>query len=375
MRRAAGATTTVALTGAAIVLAAGACGVAARAAVRRIRRLPDPVPPDRLRREPLGATTMVSRPDGTRLRVVVGGHEDAPTVVLAHGIALTLQEWNLVWDLLIDRGYRVVTFDQRGHGRSTIGADGVGVRAMAADCLAVLEATGTSGAILVGHSMGGFLALQALLDLPGTADRLAGLVLAATFAGDVLKGAPQNRAEVPVVRSHLATRLGHSPTASTLFAASFFGPKPSPAMLQALLDMVLAQDLTPLLPLLEAFTTEDLWPRLGAVRVPTVVVCGRSDRATPPRDSARLVAGIRGSRVVWVEHAGHMLPWEAPATLVDAVHEVEALVQSARRAAPRLSVPGDGAAGGPPRNPAGRHVGRPSEHSRQVPPQGRTRRP
>ena len=156
---------------------------------------------------------------GLRVRVAGAG----PTVVLAHGIALTMGEWNLVAALLLADGYRVVAFDARGHGQSTIGSQGVSAPAMAADLAAVLEATQVTDAILVGHSMGGFLALEAVLEVPGVPDRLAGLVLVASFAGDILDGAPQNRAEAPILRSHLLPRLTANPTIGTLNDQSSMG--------------------------------------------------------------------------------------------------------------------------------------------------------
>ena len=300
-------------TAATVVVAAAA----ARAVATRLRRLPDPVLLADLLREPPGADMIVHRPDGTRLRVRVCGA--GPTVVLAHGLALSLGEWNLVSPLLLADGYRVVAFDARGHGQSTIGGQGIDAAAMAADLAGVLEATGTTDAVLVGHSMGGFLALQAVLDVPGVADRLAGLVLVASFAGDILDHAPQNRAEAPMLRSHLLPRLAANPTVGTLFAASFFGPRPSPAMLTAFLRQVLAGDHEPLLPLLDAFTARDLLGRLPEVQVPTVVVCGLADHTAPPRDSQRIAAAIPGARAVWVEDVGHMIPWESPTTIRDAV--------------------------------------------------------
>ena len=310
--------------GAAGVAAVGvaALGVAAVAQARaaRIRELPDPVPLEDLLRDPPGQDTIVERSDGTRLRVRVAGA--GPTVVLAHGIALTLREWNLVAELLLADGYRVVAFDARGHGQSTIGSHGVSAPVMAADLAAVLEATHATDAVLVGHSMGGFLALEAVLEVPGVPDRLAGLVLVASFAGNILDGAPQNRAEAPILRSRLLPRLTANPTIGTLFAASFFGPHPSPAMLTAFLRMVLARDNAPLLPLLDAFTTDDLFARLPTVQVPTVIVCGLADRTAPPRDSRRMAAAIPASRTIWVEGAGHMLPWETPHVIRDAVATV-----------------------------------------------------
>lgn len=308
--------------------AVGAVLLAARARARRIRTFPDPVALEDLLREPTGEELIVERPDGTQLRVRVAG--TGPTVVLAHGIALTLEEWNLVTDLLRADGYRVVVFDARGHGQSTIGTQGISAPVMAADLAAVLEATSAKNAILVGHSMGGFLALEAVLEVPAARERLGGLVLVASFAGDILDGAPQNRAEAPFLRSHVLPRLTANPTIGTLFAASFFGPRPSPAMLTAFLDLIQSRDHEPLLPLLDAFTSDDLLARLPAIDLPTLIVCGLADRTTPPRNSQRLATAIPGARTVWVPGAGHMLPWEAPASIRDAVARVTVTVDAGR---------------------------------------------
>ena len=109
---------------------------AARAAVARIERNPDPFPRDLLAREPERKEVLINRPDGTALRAMVAGQ--GPPVVLAHGGYMTLGQWNIVWDALVARGYRLIAFDQRGHGRSTLGAAGMGSESMAADYAAVL---------------------------------------------------------------------------------------------------------------------------------------------------------------------------------------------------------------------------------------------
>ena len=97
-------------------MAAGAVAVVgARRQVHAIASSPDPYPYELVSKEPVGETTFVERPDGTRIRVVSAG--TGPTVVLAHGIYMSVIEWTVLWDLLLERGYRVVAFDQRGHGR------------------------------------------------------------------------------------------------------------------------------------------------------------------------------------------------------------------------------------------------------------------
>jgi alpha-beta hydrolase superfamily lysophospholipase len=98
---------------------AGAIGAtgwqAIRAAVARIEANPDPYPRERLAREPEGEEVLINGSDGTVLRAISAG--EGPAVVLAHGFGVTVAEWNLVWDALVERGHRVIAFDQRGHGR------------------------------------------------------------------------------------------------------------------------------------------------------------------------------------------------------------------------------------------------------------------
>jgi non-heme chloroperoxidase len=129
---------------------AGWCAArAAVAAVAAIERNPDPFPRDQLAREPEGEQVLILRPDGTVIRAVVAG--EGPTVVLANAYGTPLAEWNIVWDKLLDRGHRVISFDQRGHGRSTIGSAGIGSESMAADDAAVLEHFDVHDGVLVGH--------------------------------------------------------------------------------------------------------------------------------------------------------------------------------------------------------------------------------
>ena len=302
--------------------ALGAGALTARAMAARIRRNPDPIPYDRLVREPEGEEVWVARPDGTRLRAVVAG--EGPPVVLAHGYGVSLLEWNIVQPALVEAGHRVIVFDQRGHGRSTLGSDGAGPGPMAADLPAVLEHFDVRDGVLVGHSMGGFLAIRALTGHPELARRLRGLVLFATFAGRINDGAPQNRLQIPLLEAGVLQRLARIPAVGVLFGAAQCGRRPSPAMISVFLDAFLAQDHVPLLPVLRAFAHEDHYPELPGITVPTVVMVGDADRTTPWRHSRMLAAGIPGARLVTVPDAGHVLNWEAPEALVDAVRSLSA---------------------------------------------------
>lgn len=308
--------TRLALTGLAV---GGASVAAARAAVRRIDGNPDPYPREVLTREPAGHDEVIRRPDGTVLRAVSAG--SGPTVVLAHGFGVTALEWNLVWDMLIERGHRVIAFDQRGHGRSTLGSDGSGSAAMAGDYAAVLSHFDVHDAVLVGHSMGGFVAIRAVLEHPDVAAALRGLVLFATWAGRIHDGAPQNWLQIPLLQTGVLQGLMRTRTVGTLFCAAQFGRRPSPAMVEVFRELFTAQHHRPLLPIVRAFMQENRYPRLREIAVPTAVIVGDADRTTPAGHAQRLADGIPDARLITVPGAGHCLNWEAggPAALLEAV--------------------------------------------------------
>lgn len=100
------------------------------------------------------------------------GEEGAPPVILLHGIGGDHTTWSVVADHLADR-YRVYAVDQRGHGSSDR-ADRYSFRLMAEDVWALADELGLEEVRLVGHSMGGLVALIAAQLRP---DRVAGLVV------------------------------------------------------------------------------------------------------------------------------------------------------------------------------------------------------
>ena len=296
----------------------------ARALVARIERNPDPFPRERLLAEPEGQEILITRPDGTVLRALVAGQ--GPPIVFVHGYTAAIAEWNFVWDKLAAKGFRVIAFDQRGHGGSTLGSDGIGSEPMAADVAAVLRHFDIRDGVLVGHSMGGFVTIRAMIDHPDLAQRLRGLVLFATWAGRVLDGAPQNRVQIPLMQSGIMKGLLRSRTVAVLLGAAQCGARPSPAMISVFIEGFNQHldDHGPLVPIVRAFSREDRYPRLGEIAAPTVVMVGSADRTTPPSHSRRLASGIPGARLVTVPDAGHLLNWEGADELVEVIESFPA---------------------------------------------------
>jgi cis-3-alkyl-4-acyloxetan-2-one decarboxylase len=115
---------------------------------------------------------------GTRLRYAVGGADygGAPSLVLVHGLGGTIENWRALAPPLAAR-HRVVLPDLPGHGRSGLLPEARDVDALAEAVLAQADSEGIRGAVWIGHSLGGVVALRAAALRAETA---RGLVLAAS---------------------------------------------------------------------------------------------------------------------------------------------------------------------------------------------------
>jgi len=268
-----------------------------------------------------GTARTVERPDGTAIHTVSAGAGDR-TVVLAHGYGFSLDGWSDIAERLVQQGYRVVAFDQRGHGKSTVGSDGIGSASMASDYAAVLEAYDVHDATLVGHSMGGFLSITFLLSGDEAVARIRSLLLMSTFAGDVSRDNPQNRIQIPLIKSGILVRVLGIGLIARAFTKTLVGDGFDPAMADAFVPVFRSQQHRRLIPILEAMVGENRYAGLGELDLPCTVLVGSKDKTTPPFHTADLHAGIKGSKLVTLEGKGHLLNWEAPADVAAEIIEL-----------------------------------------------------
>jgi non-heme chloroperoxidase len=263
---------------------------------------------------------VVRTADGAHIHCVYAG--SGPSVVLAHGYLLELGFFDLVFAELTRAGYRVIAFDQRGHGRSIGGGDGYASAASAADYAAVLDHFDVQNGTLVAHSMGSFLALMFCLRHAELAQRrLRRLVLLGATAGEVGKGSLQNRLQIPMLASGLIKQLWRFPPTGRAMVSQLFGASPDARFVELTRAMLLRQDVRLSLPLLHAMTNESYYDRLHEIPIETRVICGELDRTCPPSHSRRLGAALPNARSRWLPGIGHMLAYEAPEAIVEAVRE------------------------------------------------------
>ena len=257
--------------------------------------------------------------DGGSIHVLSAG--TGPTLLLAHGFLLDVSMWKPVFERLVQHGYRVVAFDQRGHGRSRDGSAGTSTAAAIEDYRVVLDHFGADGATLVGHSMGGFLGLLFCAQYPEHTQRVRRLVLLGANAGAVAEGSPGNKLQMPLIESGLLPKVWRMPTLGRALMKPLFGRKPKPEWLELTRQMLISQTVPRTLPLMRAMSLENHYAELSRIAVETRVLCGELDRTCPAWHSERLGKELPNARNRWLPGAGHMLGFEAPDAIISAITE------------------------------------------------------
>jgi non-heme chloroperoxidase len=266
-----------------------------------------------------GERTKVETSDGAVLDVHVAG--DGPAVVLPHCWTGTMEVWAPVAARLVAAGHRVVRYDQRGHGGSTVGSGGFTIERFGDDLRDVLEALDVRDAVVAGHSLGGMTAQSFAIRHPeALRERVRALVLVGTAPAAVV-WAPLARVTRRLMRSpKLENRMrarGGSP-----FVRGVFGARPNRAAVLATRDAFVNTSPDVRVGVLDSMLNFDLRPQLHTITVPTVIVSGTRDTLTPPRWSRAIAKAIPGARLETVKGAGHMLPYEVPDLLVGLIQQL-----------------------------------------------------
>ncbi len=272
-----------------------------------------------------------------------------PTVVMAHGFALTMQSWVLQRRALLDQGLRVVTYDQRGHGRSsTPDLSTCTVARLGLDLAAVIEATCPTGpVVLIGHSMGGMSVMSFAGQHPEVVrDRVLAVALVSTSPGGhevtefglgplvgrvvgslgpgVLTRLSRHAGPIGVLR-----KMGKGVQDLAVARWAFDSPV-SPALVDLVAEMIFETSFDVMAAFLPDIDGLDLVPSLQALTgVELLVINGAGDLITPPSHSEDIVRHVPGAEHVVVEDAGHILMLEHPDLVTE---QLLALIQRARRA-------------------------------------------
>jgi non-heme chloroperoxidase len=236
----------------------------------------------------------VTTKDGTRIFYKDWGA--GPLVVFSHGWPLNADAWDAQMLFLVQKGFRVIAHDRRGHGRSGQPAQGNNMDTYADDLATLLDALDVKRATLVGHSMGGGEVAH-YIGRHGT-KRVAQAVLIGAVPPIMLK-TPGNPGGLPMDVFD-DVRKGVTENRSQFYkdlAMPFFGfNRPGAKVSQGTIDTFWAQGMTGGIlgqyACIKEFSEVDYTGDLKKIDVPTLFLHGDDDQNVPIDDSARLAVKL-----------------------------------------------------------------------------------
>jgi len=250
---------------------------------------------------------------GDRARLFYAEWGAGKAVVFASGFGMPGDMWNYQRDDLAAAGFRCITYDRRGHGRSDRPASGYDMDTLADDLASLIKGTGLTDAVLVGHSMGAAEVIR-YLTRHGTA-RVSGIVLSAPTTPSVLKSddSPGGldpealEASWDLLRrdagTWLVTAMGSGP--------NYWGADHHVSQLVSEWAMRQIIDTPPsvLIETNRAFAYADSAAELAEISVPALVIHGDADGGATALEltGRRTAALIPQARLVVIHNAGHGL--------------------------------------------------------------------
>jgi pimeloyl-ACP methyl ester carboxylesterase len=238
-----------------------------------------------------------------------GAGSGGETVVLSHGLLFSGEMFREQVRHLADR-YRVVTYDHRGQGLSEVTPTGYDMENLTRDAADLIVALGIAPCHFVGLSMGGFVGMRLAARRP---ELIRSCILLETSADPE---APEN-----VVRYRrlnlalrvLGARLVAAQVMPVLFGRTFLSDPGRAGLRQEWLGRLRALRRSVHRSVTGVVERVGIQEELRNVRVPTLVLVGEEDTATPPPMAERICAAIRGARLVRIPCAGHSSTIENPA--------------------------------------------------------------
>jgi len=239
--------------------------------------------------------------DGARIRYRLDGPVGAPFLVLSNSLGTNLDMWEPQVAVLATR-FRVLRYDSRGHGLSTVTPGPYTIERLARDVLALQDEVKINRTDFCGLSMGGMVGMWLGVHAPQRMDRL---VLCNT--------APRiGSAERWNARIDAVNKSGVGGIADAMMEIWFtprFRDVAAPSV-QRMRAMLSASPADGYVASCAAVRDMDQWATLSRIERPTLIVTGTHDAATPPADGRRMAEMISGAKEVELD-AAHISNVEA----------------------------------------------------------------
>jgi 3-oxoadipate enol-lactonase len=245
----------------------------------------------------------ISTRDGTRIHYRIDGREGGPPLLFSNSLGTNLSMWDAQAAEAAGLGFRVVRYDQRGHGGSDAPAGAYTIAQLGEDALDLLDALHIEGVTFCGLSMGGMTGIWLAMHHPRR-------IVRAAFCNTAVWMPPRDLWDQ---RIESVTSGGMQTVVDGVverwFTADFRATQS--ADIERVRAMILATDPAGYAGCSAAIRDMDLRDRLGLIEAPVLVLSGEHDPATPPERGQYIVDRIPGAQKAVLPTA-HLSNIEAP---------------------------------------------------------------
>ena len=253
--------------------------------------------------------------DGTPIAFAVANNKGDRRVALVHSLAMDGEFWRPAVEHLSDRT-SVLLIDCRGHGSSGKPAGPYALEQFADDLSDVMDGIGWPSAVVMGASMGGSVALAFAMQHASRTDGL-GLVDTTAWYGPEAPKQWEERAQRALSQG-LASMVDFQKT-------RWFGDKfraENPQVVKDSVDLFLRNDIAAYAQTCRMLGACDLRAGLSSITVPTAIVVGEEDYATPPAMAQAMHDAIAGSTLKVLPGVRHLTPLERPDEIAAMIEEL-----------------------------------------------------
>ena len=235
----------------------------------------------------------------------IHGKEGAPWLVFSHSLACSVRMWDGEIARHKDK-YRVLAYDTRGHGQSAAPNGPYTLESLADDLQALLKHLKVEQPHYVGLSMGGMIGQTAALKNPGI---FRTMTLADTTSRYPAEAAPMWEERIRVAESKGMAPLVQ-PTLERWFTEGF--RKNSKDKVERVAALIEKTPVAGYAGCCAAIPKINVTSRLKELKVPTLVICGNDDPATPPAMAREIQENIPGAKLALIPQAAHLSNIEQP---------------------------------------------------------------
>lgn len=234
-------------------------------------------------------------------------------ILLIMGLGVTSDLWHRTRPILA-KHFRAVALDNRGVGRSDVPTGPYSIPLMSSDAAAVLDAAEVQSAHVFGMSMGGMIAQQFALQYPS---RVRSLILGCTSAGGPnAVRADEDATQMLMARSKMSNEQALEAPVPFIYDSETARERIDEDIAIRRAWFPSAEGYTAQLKGILAWEADT---RIPAIRVPTLVIHGESDRLVPPGNGKRIAERIPGAKLMIIPHASHIFTTDQTEVAHDAI--------------------------------------------------------